>query len=150
MIQNKLLYTVNSNLFPKVLKRLNDLKNTCIFGIADENIYHLTREDLKMVPLVDDLEKKDLIKCRYTKHIIVYHHPYYLIIPIFEHFVFKNGKVNQYLNSLEIKMDKTKQHRKGDAPFFNVSFITNRSVIQTFNTIVIKLKTKSNDETNNN
>ena len=49
MIQNKLLYTVNSNLFPKVLKRLNDLKNTCIFGIADENIYHLTRENLKMV-----------------------------------------------------------------------------------------------------
>ena len=63
---------------------------------------------------------------------------------------FKNGKVNQHLNSLEIKIDKTKQHRKGDAPFFNVSFVTNRSVIQTFNTIVIKLKTNSNNETNSN
>lgn len=148
MIQNKLLYTVNSDLFPKVLKRLNDTKNTCIFGIADEDVYHLTREQLKMVPLVDDLDRKELTKTRYTKHILVYHHPYYLIIPIFEHFVFKNGKVNQFLNSLEIKLDKTKKHRKGEAPFFNVSFKTNRSTIQTFNTVSIKLKTITNDEPN--
>jgi len=146
MIQNKLLYTVNSNLFPKVLKRLDDNKNTCIFGIADEDIYHLTREQLKMEPLVDDLSKKDLTKARYTKHILVYHHPYYLIIPIFEHFVFKNGKVNQHLNSLEIKIDKKKKHRKGDAPFFNVSFKTNRSNIQTFDTVTVKLKTLTNEK----
>jgi hypothetical protein len=150
MIQNKLLYTVDSSLFPKVLKRLNDVKNTCVFGINDEDVYHLTREDLKMVPLVDDLERKELVKNRYTKHIIVYHHPYYLIIPIFEHFVFKNGKVNQYLNSLEIKIDKNKKHRVGNAPFFNVNFVTNRSVIQTFNVVVIKLKTNIENEINSN
>jgi hypothetical protein len=150
MIQNKLLYTVNSSLFPKVLKRLNDTKNTCIFSIADEEVYHLTREELKMEALVDDLDKKELTKLRYTKHILVYHHPYYLIIPIFEHFVFKNGKVNQHLNSLEIKLDRTKKNRKGEAPFFNVSFTTNRSTIQTFNTVVIKLKTITNESTNTN
>lgn len=150
MIQNKLLYTVDINIFPKVLKRLDDLKNTCMIGIADENIYHLTREQLKMVPLVDDLEKKELIKTKYTKHILVYHHPYYLIIPIFEYFVYKNGKVNEHLNSLEIRLDPKKKNRKGDAPFFNVRFKTNRSNIQTFNTVVIKLKTITNNETNNN
>lgn len=148
MIQNKLLYTVNASLFPKVLKRLNDSKNTCMFGIPDENVYYLTREQLKMEALVDDLDKKELTKARYTKHILVYHHPYYLIIPIFEHFVFKNGKVNQHLNSLEIKLDKTKKHRKGEAPFFNVSFITNRSNIQTFDTVSIKLKTITDESTN--
>lgn len=148
MIQNKLLYTVDINVFPKVLKRLDDLKNTCMIGIADENIYHLTREQLKMVPLVDDLEKKELTKTKYTKHILVYHHPYYLIIPIFEYFVYKNGKVNEHLNSLEIRLDPKKKNRKGDAPFFNVRFKTNRSSIQTFNTVVIKLKTITNNETN--
>lgn len=148
MIQNKLLYTVNSSLFPKVLKRLNDTKNTCIFGIPDEEVYYLTREELKMEALVDDLDKRELTKARYTKHILVYHHPYYLIIPIFEHFVFKNGKVNQHLNSLEIKLDRTKKHRKGEAPFFNVSFTTNRSNIQTFNTVSIKLKTITDEPTN--
>lgn len=148
MIQNKLLYTVDINIFPKVLKRLDDLKNTCMIGIADENIYHLTREQLKMEPLVDDLEKKELVKTKYTRHILVYHHPYYLIIPIFEYFVYKNGKVNEHLNSLEITLDPRKKNRKGDAPFFNVRFKTNRSNIQTFNTVVIKLKTITNNETN--
>ena len=59
MLQTKLLYLVDKSLFPQVLRRLNDTKNTCIFAIPDENIYHKTREELKMVPLVDDLEKKN-------------------------------------------------------------------------------------------
>jgi len=142
MIQNKLLYTVNAALFPKVLRRLNDIKNTCIFGIPDDVVYEMTREQLKMVPLVDNLQGKELIKFRHTKHILVYHHPYYLIIPIFEFFVFKSGNVHQYLNTLEIKMD-IKKHIRGKAPFFNVTFITNRSTIQTYNVIAIKLKNNS-------
>lgn len=144
MIQNKLLYTVDAKLFPKVLRRLDDHKNTCIFAIPDDKIYELTREELKMVPLVDNLEGKELIRNKYTKHILVYHHPYYLIIPIFEYFAFKNGNINQYLNSLEITMDKKKGYTKNSAPYFNISFITNRSKIQTFNVIVIKLKTLNN------
>lgn len=143
MIQNKLLYTVEAKLFPKVLRRLDDNKNTCIFGIPDANIYEMTREDLKMVPLVDNLESKDLINKRYTKHILVYHHPYYLIIPIFEYFCFKNGNVNQYLNSLEINMDRNRKPKVGDAPMFNITFITSRSTIQTFNAVVVKLKTNT-------
>ena len=142
MIQNKLLYTVSSKLFPKVLRRLNDTRKTCIFTIPDDFVYEKTREELKMEPLVDNLEGKDLIKTRHTRHILVYHQPYYLIIPIFEHFVFKTGKVQQYLNTLEIKRDPKKQVR-GEAPFFNVTFITNKSTIQTFNTITIKLKNTS-------
>ncbi len=142
MIQNKLLYTVNNTLFPKVLRRLNDTKNTCIFGIPDDFVYEKTKEELKMVPLLDDLHGKILTVHRYTKHILVYHHPYYLIIPIFEHFVFKTGKVNQYLNTLEIKMDVKKSIR-GKAPFFNVSFKTNKGTIQTFNVIAIKLRNNS-------
>lgn len=144
MIQNKLLFTVNNKLFPKVLRRLDDHKNTCIFAIPDDYIKEFTREELKMEALVDDLQGKELLVNRYNKHILVYHHPYYLIIPIFEYFVFKTGKVNQYLNSLEIKMDKTKG-KTGSAPFFNVTFITNRSQIQTYNVIVIKLKTNENN-----
>lgn len=144
MIQNKLLYTVDAKLFPKVLRRLDDHKNTCIFAIPDDKVYELTREELKMVPLVDDLKGKELMRNRYTKHILVYHHPYYLIIPIFEHFAFKNGNVNQYVNSLEISMDKKKRQDERQAPYFNVSFITSRSRIQTFNVVVIKLKTNNN------
>jgi hypothetical protein len=108
MIQNKLLFTVSNKLFPKVLRRLDDHKNTCIFAIPDDYVKEFTREELKMEALVDDLEGKELLINRYNKNILVYHHPYYLIIPIFEYFVFKTGKVNQYLNSLEIKMDKAK------------------------------------------
>lgn len=145
MIQNKLLFTVSNKLFPKVLRRLNDNKNTNIFAIPDEYIREFTREELKMEALVDDLQGKDITSTRYNKHILVYHHPYYLIIPIFEYFVFKNGKVNQYLNSLEIKIDKTKKVTKGHTPFFNVTFITNRSQVQTFNVIAIKLKTNENN-----
>lgn len=144
MIQNKLLYLVDKKLFPKVLRRLNDKRNTCIFAIPDDSIYEFTREDLKMVPLVDDLEGQELMKTKYTKHILVYHHPYYLIIPIFEHFVFKNGKVNQYLNSLEIKLDPIKRVAKGETPFFNITLITSRSKTQTFNCVAVKLKTISN------
>lgn len=144
MIQNKLLYTVDNKLFPKVLRRLDDHKNTCIFAIPDDYVMEFTREELKMEALVDDLQGKDILVNRYNKHILVYHHPYYLIIPIFEHFVFKNGKVNQYLNSLEIKMDKTKVGGGNKTPYFNVTFITNRSQIQTYNVIVIKLKTNEN------
>ena len=110
MIKNKLLYVIDSNIFTKVLRRLNDDKNTNIFAIPDDRIYKMSRERLKMGALVDDLEGKKLIKYRHSKHILVYHHPYYLIIPIFEYFVFKNGKVNQYLNSLEVKLDKTKKN----------------------------------------
>jgi len=142
MIQNKLLYTVDSKLFPKVLRRLNDTKNTCIFGIPDDFVYEMTREELNMVPLVNDLKGKELVKAKYTKHILVLHHPYYLIIPIFEFFVFKTGNVYQHLNTLEIKMD-IKKHIRGKAPFFNVTFITSRSTIQTFNVIAIKLKSNS-------
>lgn len=145
MIQNKLLYTINNKLFPKVLRRLDDSKNTCIFAIPDDKLYRMTREELKMEPLVDNLQGKDLIKTRHTKHILVYHHPYYLIIPIFEFFVFKSGNIYQYLNTLDIKIDQKKSIR-GDAPFFNVSFITNRSTIQTFNVVAIKLKTKDSIE----
>ncbi len=145
MIQNKLLFTVSNKLFPKVLRRLDDHKNTCVFAIPDDYIKEFTREELKMEALVDDLEGKELLINRYNKHILVYHHPYYLIIPIFEYFVFKTGKVNQYLNSLDIKMDKTKS-RTGFAPFFNVTFITNRSQIQTYNVVVIKLKTNENNK----
>jgi len=146
MIQNKLLFTVSNKLFPKVLRRLDDHKNTCIFAIPDDYVKEFTREELKMEALVDDLEGKELLINRYNKNILVYHHPYYLIIPIFEYFVFKTGKVNQYLNSLEIKMDKAKS-KTGFAPFFNVTFITNRSQIQTYNVVVIKLNT---NESNNN
>lgn len=141
MIQNKLLYTVDNKLFPKVLRRLNDSKNTCIFAIPDEVVHDKTREELKMEPLVDDLDGKELVRMRYTRHILVYHHPYYLIIPIFEHFAFKKGKVNQYLNTLEITMDKVKSKRH-EAPYFNVKFKTSKAMIQTFNVVVVKLKTK--------
>jgi len=142
MIQNKLLYTVDSKLFPKVLRRLDDSKNTCIFAIPNEEVHEYTRENLKMEALVDNISKKDLVRIRQTKHILIYHHPYYLIVPIFEHFVFKNGNVNQYLNTLDIKMDTRKSVRH-KASFFNVSFVTNRSTIQTFDVVVIKLKTSS-------
>lgn len=139
MIQNNLLYTVDAKLFPKVLRRLDDSKNTCIFAIPDDNVRIMGREHLMMEPLVDDLEGKELMKFRHTKHILVNHHPYFLIIPIFEYFVFKTGKVNQYLNSLKISMDKTKKLEDGNAPYFNISFITSRSSIQTFNAVVIRL-----------
>lgn len=141
MLQTKLLYLVDKSLFPQVLRRLNDTKNTCIFAIPDENIYHKTREELKMVPLVDDLEKKELVNARYKKHILIYHHPYYLIVPIFEYFALKSGKINQMLHNLEINMHRHKITKTGDAPFFNVTFKINKGIVQTFNTIVIKLKT---------
>lgn len=145
MIQNKLLYTVEAKLFPKVLRRLDDTKNTCIFAIPDDTVYRMTKEQLKMVPLVDNIHGKELTKFRHTKHILIYHHPYYLIIPIFEFFVFKSGNVYQYLNTLEIKIDQ-KKYVRGNAPFFNVSFVTNRSTIQTFNVVAIKLKSKDGIE----
>ena len=132
---------VDKSLFTPVLRRLNDSRNTCIFAIPDENIYYKTREELKMVPLVDDLDKKDTTLARYKKHILIYHHPYYLLVPIFEHFVFKNGKVNQLLHTLEVNMHRHKLPKTGDAPIFNVKFKSSRSVIQTFNAIVVKLKT---------
>lgn len=138
MIQNNLLYTVESKLFPKVLRRLDDSKHTCIFAIPDEFVYEKTREELKMVPLVGNIPGKELTKYKYTKHILVYHHPYYLIIPIFEFFVFKNGNVNEYLNTLEIKIDPKKSVRH-KAPYFHVSFRTNRSTVQTYNVVAIKL-----------
>lgn len=144
MIKNNLLYTVESKLFPKVLRRLDDSKNTCIFAIPDEDVYEKTREELKMVPLVDNIHGKELTKYKYTKHILVYHHPYYLIIPIFEFFVFKNGNVNEYLNTLEIKIDQKKSVRH-KAPYFNVSFRTNRSTIQTYNVVAIKLKNNNGE-----
>lgn len=147
MLQTKLLYLVDKSLFPQVLRRLNDTKNTCIFAIPDEDIYYKTREELKMVPLVDDLEKKELIAARYKKHILIYHHPYYLIVPIFEHFAFKTGKVNQLLHHLEINMHRHRIPKTGDAPFFNVKFKISKGVVQTFNAIVVKLKT-NNGNTN--
>jgi hypothetical protein len=146
MLQTKLLYLVDNSLFPKVHRRLNDTKNTNIFGIPDENIYHMTREELKMVPLVDDLDKKQAIYAKYKKHILIYHHPYYLIVPIFEAFVYKTGKVNQYLHSLTINMHRHRIPKTGDAPFFNVQFKSSKSKIQTFNAVVIKLKTNGETE----
>lgn len=141
MIQNKLLYTVDSKIFPKVLRRLDDSKNTCLFAIPDDKLYNLTREELKMIPLVDDLHGKELTTKKYTKNILIYHHPYYLIVPIFEFFVFKNGKVNQYLNSLTITKNVKRKNPIKDLPLFNISFKTNNGLIQTSNAVVIKLKT---------
>lgn len=146
MLRTKLLYLVDKSLFPQVLRRLNDTKNTCIFAIPDENIHYKTREELKMVPLVDDLNKKELIHARYKKHILVQHQHYYLIIPIFEYFAFKTGKVNRLLHTLEINMHRHRFPKTGDAPFFNVQFKTGKSEIQTFNTIVVKLKTNNGNE----
>ena len=38
-------------------------------------------------------------------------------------------------------MHRHKITKTGDAPFFNVTFKINKGIVQTFNTIVIKLKT---------